>query len=157
MGTGFISKDVYFRYFREGGGIIGSILLALIFIIAQLSSIGVDQWLTYWTALETYRPCLHATTTNCSNVGAGPNSFVNNTIFTPWLGNDGLLPATTAIYIYLALLIIFTVLSVLKCYCLVAIGMRAARKLHNLMFKNILQATMYFFNTNPSGKNNLII
>ncbi|CAD6227313.1 GSCOCT00011969001.2-RA-CDS [Cotesia congregata] len=152
MGTGFISKDVYFRYFREGGGIIGSILLALIFIIAQVSSIGVDQWLTYWTALETYRPCLDATITSCSNVGAGPNSLVNNTIFTPWLGSDGLLPATTAIYIYLALLIIFTVLSVLKCYCLVAIGMRAARKLHNLMFKNILQATMYFFNTNPSGR-----
>ncbi|XP_057334742.1 ATP-binding cassette sub-family C member 4-like isoform X2 [Microplitis mediator] len=152
LGTGFISKEVYFRYFREGGGIIGVILLVVIFIVTQAASIGVDQWMTYWTALETFRPCIHATGSVCHNFGDESKAFVNNTVFSKFLDSDGLLPAATAIYIYVALLIVFIVLSILRCHCLIFIGMRAARKLHNLMFTNILQATMYFFNTNPSGR-----
>lgn len=30
--------------------------------------------------------------------------------------------------------------------------MRASTKLHNLMYEGVTRATMYFFNTNPSGR-----
>ncbi|XP_057334744.1 ATP-binding cassette sub-family C member 4-like [Microplitis mediator] len=152
MGTGFISKEIYFRYFREGGGIIGVTLLAFMFIVTTTASIGVDQWMTYWTTLETFRPCIHSSGGFCQSAEHESKSLVNNTIFTPLLDADGLLPTNTAVYIYLTLLITFVTLSMSRCYFLILVGMRAARRLHNLMFANVLRATMYFFNTNPSGR-----
>ncbi|XP_057334272.1 ATP-binding cassette sub-family C member 4-like [Microplitis mediator] len=152
MGTGFISKEIYFRYFREGGGIIGVTLLAFMFIVTTTASIGVDQWMTYWTTLETFRPCIHSSGGFCQGAEHESKSLVNNTIFAPLLDADGLLPTNTAVYIYLTLLITFVTLSMSRCYFLILVGMRAARRLHNLMFANVLRATMYFFNTNPSGR-----
>ncbi|XP_053595920.1 ATP-binding cassette subfamily C member 4-like [Microplitis demolitor] len=152
IGSGFISKEIYFRYFREGGGTIGVTLLALMFIVTTAASIGVDQWMAYWTTLETFRSCIHSSGGFSQGAKHESNSLVNNTIFDPLLDADGLLPANMAVYIYLALLITFVTLSMSRCYFLILIGMRAARRLHNLMFANVLRATMYFFNTNPSGR-----
>ncbi|CAD6203315.1 GSCOCT00009756001.2-RA-CDS [Cotesia congregata] len=149
---GFISKEIYFRYFREGGGIIGCLLLVLMFILTQVAAVGVDQWMTFWTTLETFRPCIQSAGGVCSGAVRESNALINNTILRSLLDSDGLLPAETAVYIYLVLLITFITLSMSRARFLIWVGMRAARKLHNQMFSNLLQATMYFFNTNPSGR-----
>ncbi|XP_057334745.1 ATP-binding cassette sub-family C member 4-like isoform X1 [Microplitis mediator] len=152
IGTGFISKEIYYRFFQKGAGIIGVILLLILFIVTQVAGIGVDQWMTYWTTLESLRPCIHSSGGFCQGAEHESNSLVNSTIFAPFLDADGLLSANTAVYIYLTLLITFVALSMSRCYFLILVGMRAARKLHDLMLANILQATMYFFSTNPSGR-----
>ncbi|CAD6203313.1 GSCOCT00009755001.2-RA-CDS [Cotesia congregata] len=151
-GKGFISKEIYFRYFREGGGIIGCLLLVLMFILTQVAAVGVDQWMTFWTTLETFRPCIQSAGGICSGAVLESNALINNTKLSSLLDSDGLLPAETAVYIYLVLIITFITLSMSRARFLMWVGMRAARKLHNQMFSNLLQATMYFFNTNPSGR-----
>lgn len=53
--------------------------------------------------------------------------------------------------IYTALIIASILLLTARSFVFYKICMKASRGLHNLMFSNILQATMRFFDTNPSG------
>lgn len=48
MEKGAVSSSLYKKYFNAGAPIIALILLALLFIIAQMSSNAADLWVTYW-------------------------------------------------------------------------------------------------------------
>ncbi|KAG8041564.1 hypothetical protein G9C98_002857 [Cotesia typhae] len=149
IGTGFISKDIYYRYFREGGGIAGVILLAALFIVTQVAAVGVDQWMTYWTTVKADQHCNRNSSVS-QDVNHQSNFLVNAT--SPFFDSKGFLLTDIIVYIYLALLITFITLTMSRCYYLIKIGMRATRRFHDLMLTNVLQASMFFFNTNPSGR-----
>ncbi|XP_074115828.1 ATP-binding cassette sub-family C member 4-like [Cotesia typhae] len=133
MRTGIISKKVYNRYLLEGGGMIGIILLIILFIVTQLVAVGVDQWMTYWMRQETIRSASNSSQTDLD------------------LDND-LISTYTTVYVYLGLLVTFIILSMSRCYYLILIGIRAAEKLHDIMLNSILGTTMHFFHTNPAGR-----
>lgn len=58
------------------------------------------------------------------------------------------------INLYTILIVGATIFTVLRSWLFFKICMHASKVLHNTMFSNILQATMRFFDTNPSGKRN---
>jgi len=64
----------------------------------------------------------------------------------------GLLPSTeTCIYVYSGFMISIVVLVICSVMCFFTMCMRASVSLHNAMLSGITQATMWFFNNNPSG------
>lgn len=63
-----------------------------------------------------------------------------------------ILPKTSYILIYTILIILSIVLITARSLLFYQVSMSASRNLHNTMFANILQATMRFFDTNPSGR-----
>jgi len=67
-----------------------------------------------------------------------------------WMNTD------LAIYIYSGLILATFFLALFRSYLFFNVCMRASVNLHNSMFSSITRATMYFFNTNPSGKRKLI-
>lgn len=56
------------------------------------------------------------------------------------------------INIYTALIVGAVILNTARSILFFKISMRASKGLHDTMFNNILQATMRFFDTNPSGR-----
>ncbi|XP_057321788.1 ATP-binding cassette sub-family C member 4-like [Microplitis mediator] len=154
MESGRLSNKVYYKYFHEGGNIYTIILLIIVHILSQIATSGVDYWLGYWTNLETIRTSCVNFKDNCSVYANEYKSIVNNTFFQSLsiLDDDGFLPITYAIYIYATWIIGCIVLTILRCYVFINICIHAGHKLHNDMFSNVLQATMYFFHTNPSGR-----
>jgi len=63
------------------------------------------------------------------------------------------LPSTeTCIIMYTGFIIAVIVLVVSSILLFFTMCMRASVNLHNAMFASITRATMWFFNTNPSGK-----
>jgi len=80
----------------------------------------------------------------------GNESFANDTslenTYLGWLSRE------TCIYIYTALTVGTVVITLVRSITFFKVCMRASVNLHDLMFRSITRATMYFFNTNPSGK-----
>ncbi|KAL3283197.1 hypothetical protein HHI36_006347 [Cryptolaemus montrouzieri] len=70
------------------------------------------------------------------------------------LTEDKVYELTTDLYIkvYTVLILLAIFLTSFRSVLFFKICMNSARKLHNLMFANILQAKMRFFDTNPSGR-----
>lgn len=88
------------------------------------------------------------------------DSFENDHYGNQFLANDTSLDNTvlgwvgreTSIYIYTALTVGTVVITLVRSITFFNVCMRASVNLHDLMFRSITRATMYFFNTNPSGK-----
>ena len=87
-------------------------------------------------------------------------SFENDHYGNESLANDssldnaflGSLSRETCIYIYTAVTVGTIVVALVRSITFFKVCMRASVNLHDLMFRSITRATMYFFNTNPSGK-----
>lgn len=87
------------------------------------------------------------------------DSFENDNYRNESLANDtvldntlGTLSRETFIYIYAAVTLGTIVITLMRSFAFFSVCMRASVNLHDLMFRSITRATMYFFNTNPSGK-----
>ena len=82
---------------------------------------------------------------NSGNGSFAYDTSLDNTTF-------GLLSRETCIYIYTAVTVGTIVITLVRSITFFSVCMRASVNLHDLMFRSITRATMYFFNTNPSGK-----
>lgn len=141
---------MYTRYFKEGGGTVTLFFLIFLFILAQVATSMVDYWLSYLTNLENVRNSFTEETNQTQHY----LSIVNNSIFNSFnlLDDHGILPRDYTVYIYTVLIIACIILNIARVIFFMTICMKASRKLHNEMFKNILNATMLFFNTTPIGR-----
>jgi hypothetical protein len=87
-------------------------------------------------------------------------SFTNDSFINDSSGNDiltynpmlDMLSREACIYIYTAVTVGTVVVSLMRSLTFFNICMRASIHLHDSMFRSITRATMYFFNTNSSGK-----
>ncbi|EFA03656.1 probable multidrug resistance-associated protein lethal(2)03659 [Tribolium castaneum] len=123
--SGTISKKVYLHYFRAGDSRIFPSFVLLTFVVTQIASSCVDYFLTFWVNLEQKR--LEGTETLF---------FTTNTL----------------LYMYVFLIVSLTFMVLVNSVSFVKFSMNTCKKLHEKMFAQILNATMRFFNTNPSGR-----
>ncbi|KAJ9588188.1 hypothetical protein L9F63_018452, partial [Diploptera punctata] len=134
--VGSVSSEVYRAYLRAGGNCCIIFIMFLLFIMAQAFASGSDYWLTYWTNIEQER-------WDAEHYSDDILEFVEN---------GGLLSATTCIYVYTGITIATIVITLLRSIMFFKVCMRASVNLHDTMFRSITRATMYFFNTNSSGR-----
>lgn len=87
------------------------------------------------------------------------NDVINATTPLPSVANTTdhsespeVLSQTNYIVIYTILIILSIILITARSLLFYKVSMNSSRNLHNTMFANILQATMRFFDTNPSGR-----
>ncbi|EAL40076.2 AGAP006427-PB [Anopheles gambiae str. PEST] len=121
---GSIGYDVYRAYFRASGGNLVVVLILFMFLLSQLSASGGDYFLTYWVnKAEEKAP---AATGGDGGAAGAMFSALANASAEEFNETTTFEPPATA--------------------------MKASRKLHDAMFNGITRASMYFFNTNPSGR-----
>ncbi|GAB1868440.1 Multidrug resistance-associated protein 4-like [Camponotus japonicus] len=152
MMRGQISSKVYREYLHYGGNYFILFVLLLVFIIGQVATTGNDYWLSYWTNLEEVRrneDTAGANQINKNYMNMRNDSFLAS-IFK--LNSDGLLSKIDAIYVYTFCIIICTVTVAFRSFLFMKICLNSSSNLHNIMFSNLLQARMSFFNRNPSGR-----
>ncbi|EFA04157.2 ATP-binding cassette sub-family C member 4 [Tribolium castaneum] len=168
MEKGAIPTSTYLDYYRSGGSIAVLLFLVVLLIIAQASCNASDLWLTYWTNLEQKSPAIvngDSNTTEMPFSGTNdtntePPTELNTTeiistalppVFNLTDPNEPLSRATY-IWVYSILILFSIILTTSRSLLFFKICMNASRRLHNLMFSNVLQAPMRFFDTNPSGR-----
>ncbi|KAL7299745.1 hypothetical protein TKK_0007495 [Trichogramma kaykai] len=161
--------QVFKSYFRAGASwcLIGFYVLVL--IVTQIATSGTDLWLGFWTNLEEKRQyeqlrrngseIANQTFTETTTIGNATNrSLVGDVVgeiedFASSLNDEyGIMSTYNAIYIYVILLVVTTILCVLRNYLVIRICMRAGRNLHRGMFSKLLHTKMSFFHKNASGR-----
>ncbi|XP_072883242.1 ATP-binding cassette sub-family C member 4 isoform X2 [Hemitrygon akajei] len=128
---GSISFTVYKKYFLAGANCFMSLILLGLYLLAQVSYILQDWWLSYWA-------------TNQKNLniteGASPNNTTQVLDIDFYLGTYAGLTISVLLFGVVRSLLIFKVL------------VNASQDLHNKMFTSIIKAPVLFFDKNPIGR-----
>uniref|UniRef100_A0AAG5DBA7 Multidrug resistance-associated protein lethal(2)03659 n=1 Tax=Anopheles atroparvus TaxID=41427 RepID=A0AAG5DBA7_ANOAO len=176
---GSIGYDVYKSYFKASGGYFIVSTIFFMFLLSQLCASGGDYFLTYWVnkaestpaaADEAGRAVFSAlsndTTDEAGFNGTATTMETSTVVPTPASGIAVFFTAIRQmfasgnededryidIYIFTGLTIATVVITLTRSMFFFRTAMKASRKLHDAMFNGITRASMYFFNTNPSGR-----
>ncbi|KAK9869800.1 hypothetical protein WA026_003532 [Henosepilachna vigintioctopunctata] len=143
---GSISLRVYESYFKAGGNYWTGLMLGVFFIIAQISASGADYFITYWVNLEQ-----HQLQQGIKNVYLDEELY-NITSTLPIYEHNIILTRKNCIIIYGCLIGTIVLVTVIRSMTFFRLCMNASNILHNNMFTRVINATMHFFNANPSGR-----
>ncbi|KAL9972704.1 hypothetical protein ACROYT_G019064 [Oculina patagonica] len=133
--TGTVTWKVYFDYWKAGAGIPFLLLLIILTVGTQAVVMLSEWWLAQWADLEeklAYEASLPRNSTSMSEE------------LTEMRKRN--------ISIYGALVVGTFLLAFAGAVVFLYIGVSASQNLHNKMFKKLLGATTYFFDTNPAGR-----
>ncbi|KAK0085537.1 hypothetical protein PV325_004976, partial [Microctonus aethiopoides] len=142
-GTGNFNSKIYLEYLKAIGHWSITFSIALLFIAAQLAASGYDWFLAHWIQFEErqiYKFNKIDSITNDSTTISTANI------------DDEILTTNICIYILSGLTLLIIFLSFTRSIAFYSACMQASIRIHNNMFRKITRATMYFFNTNPSGR-----
>ncbi|VEN35015.1 unnamed protein product [Callosobruchus maculatus] len=132
---GKVKGSVFMQYLLAGGNIcVVSIVLAL-YVLAQALASGVDYFVSYWVNIEQYRNSSRPNTTE--DVEVKP--------YQDW-------STEICLYIYGTGLGLLFIVALARSMGFYKLAMRSSMRLHNQMFCSVLESTMRFFDTNPSGR-----
>uniref|UniRef100_A0A5F8HI53 Multidrug resistance-associated protein 4 n=1 Tax=Monodelphis domestica TaxID=13616 RepID=A0A5F8HI53_MONDO len=128
---GFIGLKSYQKYFSAGANCFIIVLLILLNILAQVSYVLQDWWLSYWANEQSL---LNVT------VDEIKGNETRKLDLNWYLGNYAGLTAVTVLFGIMRSILVFYVL------------VNASQNLHNRMFESILRAPVLFFDRNPIGR-----
>ncbi|KAM7362920.1 CF transmembrane conductance regulator isoform 2-T6 [Cochliomyia hominivorax] len=121
---GGVSGRVWLEYFRAGSSFMGFSFMVFVMLMSQLVCSGSDYFVNIWTQQE------YLLSNNQTTV----------------------LSTYECLYIYGALIIGVVIMTTFRGFLFFKICMHASKVLHDRMFCSILNATMRFFDQNPSGR-----
>uniref|UniRef100_A0A8C7N1G9 ATP-binding cassette sub-family C member 5 n=1 Tax=Oncorhynchus kisutch TaxID=8019 RepID=A0A8C7N1G9_ONCKI len=128
---GSVAWRTYHQYCKAAGGYILLSLIIIIFICLVGTTAFSNWWLSYW--LEQ---------------GSGVTNVSNSTA-----GNISLNPDLSFYQMIYGLVVVaMLVFSFIKGYSFTKVTLHASSKLHDTMFRNILNSPMSFFDTTPTGR-----
>ncbi|XP_058839982.1 ATP-binding cassette sub-family C member 4-like [Topomyia yanbarensis] len=139
--TGTIGFSVYRSYFASVESVTLIALVAALFLLAQCTMSGIDYFVSQWVNQEEH---LSQNVTGSDNSTAVP-SKLEGTVFAALAREQYLM-------IYSGAMAIMLCLSLNRSFSFFYLCLRASIRLHDQLFRGITRATMYFFNTNPSGR-----
>ncbi|KAH9371456.1 hypothetical protein HPB48_020725 [Haemaphysalis longicornis] len=173
--TGSVKGHVYWSYMRAGAGPFLMPLLFVSSILAQAIFNGSDFWLTYWTSQSegdaranalasvfnatdapeflnsTTSVLTTTTTTAASNIS--DQAMLDSSLLWAWSEWWSSLDTVTYNVVVYAIIIGGLILtSMARTVAFFVMCMRASVNLHNRMFRCIIRAPIYFFDTNPIGR-----
>ncbi|XP_040898421.1 ATP-binding cassette sub-family C member 12 [Toxotes jaculatrix] len=128
---GAISWRVYQQYCQAAGGYIITFLTFLNIVLIIGSTAFSNWWLSFWLGQGNGSP--NTTTSNQGDISQNPNLHFYQLI-------------------YGMMVVVMVVLAIIKCFFYTHVTLNAACKLHNTMFKKIIDSPMSFFDTTPAGR-----
>lgn len=130
---GRMATKVFFAYFKASKKPFMITLMLLIFLVNQIISGGSDYFVAFWVNVET----------------TSWHRNENDTTEFLWVGP---LTRDSMIYTYSAMIATIVLLWQVQTVVYYSVCMWSSINLHSDMFRSILRATMYFYNTNPAGR-----
>nr|XP_023023160.1 probable multidrug resistance-associated protein lethal(2)03659 [Leptinotarsa decemlineata] len=133
---GKIHGSLFWKYLTSGGNIFFVIFVSFLYITTQVIASGVDYFVRYWVDLEEARNL----------------TFEFNTTEEIKIEPTSPLSTDTCLYIYAGGLVLLFSIALLRSMLFYKLAMFCSQKLHDIMFSSVIDATMRFFDTNPSGR-----
>lgn len=156
IAKGQISFEVYKRYFKAGGSICLRVSVLLIAILAQVATSGVDYWVTFWTNQEGLKQSVNypnfPSNFSRSDIEIVGRLDSNASVVSKDREQHSFYTTNTNIAIYSGIISCCIVFTLVRSALVIRLCVNSSKTLHSEMFANISQATMRFFNKNPSGR-----
>ncbi|KAG4069579.1 hypothetical protein HA402_006945 [Bradysia odoriphaga] len=163
---GAIGMSIYNKYFKAGGGFCLFYIMIVFCLMSQLLASGGDYFVSFWVTKEERRQeeiVADSRMFNTSSVTSDSLYTETTTVgpdvgfFSKFLAEIGLRNLENEdrmidIYIFSAITVATVVITLSRSFLFFSLAMKASTHLHNLMFQGVTRATMFFFNTNPSGR-----
>lgn len=157
---GSIGLKHYKSYFKAGCGRFGYfklIMVAVFFLLAQLSGSSGDYYLSYWVSKEESRAVTEKNSImdhreNFNETEKYANDTANIMLeFMNYFSESGN-RNNIDIYIFTAITLATIFFTITRSFLFFNQAMASSKTLHNDMFAGISKASMFFFNTNSSGR-----
>ncbi|XP_068991532.1 ATP-binding cassette sub-family C member 4-like [Neodiprion pinetum] len=156
--TGKKSNHKYKSYISACGDICTLIIVTAAFVITQALDNASDYWIAYWTNhisqrtnFTLYNEFSTTSTTQWNSISDNQEQKYWTDDF-DWWDDEGMVDNRVAFNVYCVLIVTHALILTIRNVLHFRICMNASRNLHNSMVANLLQATMRFFQTNPSGR-----
>ncbi|KAK1128362.1 hypothetical protein K0M31_002826 [Melipona bicolor] len=130
---GKMSSKIFLAYCKASKNVFLLFLMALLFVLSQSMANGSDLLLTFWVNTEM----------------ASWITSENGTMDFQW---NGSLSRQNIIYFYSGITVSIVSIYIVQTFVYYTVCMRASKNLHTQMFRSIVRAVMYFYNTNPAGR-----
>ncbi|KAM7360228.1 red dog mine isoform 2-T2 [Cochliomyia hominivorax] len=144
--VGSVKFDVYLSYFKALESTVILIIIVGLFICARIMLNGVDYFLSRWVIWEENKN-LHLVDTNNSFIG----TLKMNTTSEQHL-QERAIERQKRVIVYSTMLGATLVVYLLRTFGFFRMCLRISLKLHDRLFLGITRTSMYFFNTNSSGR-----
>uniref|UniRef100_A0A4W6G3V9 ATP binding cassette subfamily C member 12 n=1 Tax=Lates calcarifer TaxID=8187 RepID=A0A4W6G3V9_LATCA len=128
---GAISWRVYHQYCQAAGGYIITFLTILTIVLMIGSTAFSNWWLSFW--LGQGDGTSNQTNSNHGDISQNPDLHYYQLI-------------------YGVMVVVTVILAIIKCFFYTHVTLHASCKLHNTMFKRIVDSPMSFFDTTPTGR-----
>ncbi|XP_022598440.1 multidrug resistance-associated protein 9 [Seriola dumerili] len=128
---GAVSWRIYQQYFQAAGGYIITSLTVLSIVLMIGSTAFSNWWLSFW--LGQGDGSHNSTTSHQGDISQNPDLHFYQLI-------------------YGMMVVVMVILAIIKCFIYTHMTMNASCKLHNTMFKKIIDSPMNFFDTTPAGR-----
>ncbi|XP_039990545.1 ATP-binding cassette sub-family C member 12 isoform X2 [Xiphias gladius] len=128
---GAVSRRVYQQYCQAAGGYIITFLTILSTVLTVGSTVFSNWWLSYWLGQGDGSP--NSTTSDQGDISQNPDLHFYQLVY-------GLL------------LVVMVIVAIIRCLFYTHVTLNASCKLHNTMFKRIIDSPMSFFDTTPAGR-----
>lgn len=150
-GSGSVGLSVYKTYFSAVNSCGWVFWLSALMVLSQIVVSGVDIFVAEWVNWE-------------EKVAGIPPEFDLNDNHTILSSRDvrillreqadvsNFIERQQYIWIYSGLIILLVILVVQRSFSFFYVCLRISINLHDRLFRGLTRATMYFFNTNPSGR-----
>lgn len=164
--TGAVNLRVYKNYFKAVNSNMWIFSVFFLCLLAQVTYSGVDmfvaEWVNWEESLGTIGHFLEEfalyvgdlfgldETSPASNQTLASNNTHKSNETTTNMSVD--VVRQRFIIVYSIIMVVLAYLSVHRTFAFFYIGLRISKNLHDKMFRGVTRATMYFFNTNPSGR-----
>ncbi|XP_022162516.1 probable multidrug resistance-associated protein lethal(2)03659 [Myzus persicae] len=140
--SGKVSRSIYLSYISAGGNAFKISFLLFICIFTQMLGTGGDYWISYWVNLEDH------VFRNAESKSTNISSFTTYGLSdTSWV-----ISRQFCVIIYSVINVAMIIVVLIRCATFVSVFIGTSMNLHTSMFNAITRATMYFFNTNSSGR-----
>ncbi|CAM1297575.1 ABCC4 (predicted) [Pycnogonum litorale] len=155
---GGVPWKVYWNFFYTGGIVFGIFMIPLSNIVLAMFNTGSDYWLKIWTeADQNNSVSLNQTVDMVKKVNESLSQISNLssdcTIFHSFSNIGGCGLSEMHFLLIFSILAVGTVLTGILSYAYAfMICTKAAKQLHDNMFKRMLDVPMQFFNVNPIGR-----
>lgn len=114
------------------------LVVLLLYILAQGVASAVDFFVSFWVNIEEARNVTEAHL----------NGTISEFVFT----NPSTWTTEICLYVYGTLIISIFVIALARSLLFYKLAMLSSQKLHDILFNCVVNASMRFFDTNPSGR-----
>ncbi|CAH2056117.1 unnamed protein product, partial [Iphiclides podalirius] len=149
---GSVDSSAYFEYVNSGGTAFSIVCLVSLFVFAQIFYSSMDIWMKEWINLEesinAFRIPINCYRNTTETENIIPSDF--DTLENP--SNYLHLSREQCIYIYAGLIVGCIILTWNKLIVFYNTCIKASITLHDTMFRGVMNAPMWFFHHNSSGR-----